>query len=414
MKKLLLVFLISFLGISGCSLFNNGKSPQTRKELPRALTSKEKQIVNADQSFSYELFRRTVEQDSISNVFISPLSVSMALGMTLNGAADSTKTAMKEVLHLQGMDQQGINESYGSLIKLLSSADPKVEMKLANSIWIRKGFAVQSAFTDTCKKFFKARIESLDFSDPSAVDRINQWVSNNTQGLIDSIIQGQIPGEVVMYLINAIYFKGDWQYQFDENKTTRKDFRTTNGNVKSDMMTQESDLAAYVSDKVKMLDLPYGDSLFTMTLMMPGNEQTSLDKFVAKDLTAQNVHSWISRLSVGKTRVDVPKFELSYDVMMNDILSSMGMQRAFNANKANFSNINPDAQLFISKVKHKTFVLVDEKGTKAAAATSVSVGVTSVGPDIRTIQFNRPFVFMIRERTSGTIFFIGVMKNPKE
>jgi serpin B len=336
----------------------------------------------------------------------------MALGMTMNGANGETKNVMKKALHVQELGQKSINESYASLIELLSSADPKVDMKLANSIWTRKGFLVQEEFTKTCKAFFKARVDSLDFSNSSAVDRINQWISDNTEGLIDAIIEGQIPDNVVMYLINAIYFKGNWRYRFDPENTTKDEFRFGGEAVNVDMMSQENDFSAYISDQVRLLDLPYGDSLFTMTLMMPGDEHKSIEQFVQEDLSASNVDRWISKMSKGLTRIQVPKFQLEYNVTMNSILKDMGMGNAFSKTEADFSNINPYEQLFISKVLHKSFIKVDEEGTEAAAATSVSTGVTSVGPGIRTINFNRPFVFVIRERTSGTILFMGKMGNP--
>jgi serpin B len=412
MKKLLPILLIGLLGITACShLFNNG-DPNAPKTLSRELTASEKKLVKADHTFSYEIFSQTVAADKKANIFISPLSISMALGMTMNGANGETKNVMKKALHIQELGQKSINESYASLIELLSSADPKVDMKLANSIWTRKGFLVQEEFTKTCKAFFKARVDSLDFSNSSAVDRINQWISDNTEGLIDAIIEGQIPDNVVMYLINAIYFKGNWRYRFDPENTTKDEFRFGGEAVNVDMMSQENDFSAYISDQVRLLDLPYGDSLFTMTLMMPGDEHKSIEQFVQEDLSASNVDRWISKMSKGLTRIQVPKFQLEYNVTMNSILKDMGMGNAFSKTEADFSNINPYEQLFISKVLHKSFIKVDEEGTEAAAATSVSTGVTSVGPGIRTINFNRPFVFVIRERTSGTILFMGKMGNP--
>lgn len=413
-QKLVLSVLVLAIGFSGCSQLTDKTGDEGSKGmLSRELTTQEKQIVEADKSFSYEIFRQTVESDDAKNIFISPLSVSMALGMTLNGAEGETEQAMKEALHLQDMDMPDINESYASLIKLLMEADPKVDMKLANSIWIREGFPVEEEFKETCREFFEARIESLDFSDPSAPDIINQWVSDNTEQLIEGIIEGSIPGDVVMYLINAIYFKGDWQYQFDPEETHPRPFTLEDGSTtETDMMSQKGDFTARVSDEVHLLDLPYGDSLFTMTLMMPADDETPVEEFIQNDLTAENMDRWLSEMTVAETNIKLPKFELEYDITMNEVLHNMGMANAFSPSEADFSAINPDKQLFIDEVKHKSFVTVDEEGTEAAAVTSVSVGVTSAGPQIRTLQFDRPFVFTIRERTSGTILFMGMMKNP--
>ena len=406
MKIFLSVFLIVLFTVAGCSQVSDKGEIKESKTLSRELTANEKKIVEADRSFSYDIFRRTVAQDSNKNVFISPLSISMALGMTLNGSAGETRTAMKTALHLQGMDLPAINESYSSLVELLGSADPNVNMKLANSIWHKQGFSVERDFKENVKQFFDARIDSLDFSDPAAADKINQWVSDNTDGLIEELIQGGIPADIVMYLINAIYFQGDWNYQFDPEKTSEAEFVTPNGKVQADMMKQENMLAGYVSDDIKMLDLAYGDSLFTMSLMMPGNKQMGINEFVKEKLTAENMEYWMSQLSTDTTSISVPKFKLEYDITMNGILKAMGMGKAFDKREANFSNINPNNQLFISEVKHKSFVEVNEEGTEAAAVTSVGMGITSVGPQMRTINFDRPFVFMIRERTSGTILFV--------
>lgn len=413
MKSVLPVILFVIVGIISCTQVVDKGESEKSKTLSRELTANEQELVKADRSFSYDIFRRTVGRDNSENIFISPLSISMALGMTLNGAAGDTRSAMKEAMYLQGMDLPAINESYASLIELLSSADPNVKMKLANSIWNRKGFLVSNDFIEKCEASFGARVDSLDFSEPAAVNTINQWVSDNTEGLIDTIIEGNISSETIMYLINAIYFKGDWQYQFDSDETSKKDFITSDDNlVQIDMMNQTNNLAAYVSDEVKMLDLPYGDSLFTMTLMMPGSHQTPVEEFVQNKLTADNMDEWISQLTEDTTNISVPKFNLEYEVMLNDILKTMGMEEAFDSSVANFTNINPDVPLFISQVKHKSFVEVNEEGTEAAAVTSVSMGVTSTDPQIRTLSFDRPFLFLIRERTSGTVLFMGKVSNP--
>lgn len=412
MRKLLLLLISLLLSITGCSQITGEDEPDEPPTLSRELTATEKQLVEADRTFSYDIFRRTVNQESADNIFISPLSVSMALGMTLNGASGETKSAMQQTLNLQGMDLQEINESYSTLIKLLQSADPKVKMELANSVWARQGFEVDEEFIERCKEFFEARIESLDFSDPSAPEQINQWVRENTGGLIDTIIDDGIPPEMVLFLINAIYFDADWQYQFDPDETENREFTTEEGAIEAEMMSQKHELAGYVSDEVQLLDLPYGDSLFTMTLMMPADEETAVDDFIEEELTAENVDHWISEMSVETTQIAIPKFKMGYNITMNGLLKEMGMDIAFDKEQADFANINKDKQLFISQVKHKSFIEVDEEGTEAAAVTSVGLGVTSAGPQIRTIEFDRPFVFMIRERTSNTILFMGKVGDP--
>lgn len=410
MKKIIPVFLGILLFLNGCvnDMDVDGERPDT---LPRELTASEQKVIGSGQSFSYDIFRRVVTAEEKENVFISPLSISMALGMTVNGASGDTRTAMKEALYMEEMDIDEINKSYQSLVDLLINLDPEVQMKIANSIWSREGFEVKEAFIEECRKYFNAEVSELNFDDPKAADIINDWVSKNTEGLIEKIIDGGIPQEVVMYLINAIYFKGDWLYEFDPEDTRERDFNLENGNVATvDMMEQKTAVAAYLSDQVNMIDLPYGDSLYTMTLLMPADPGVKIDDFIRESLTSQNMAAWRSNMKVSNRVVGLPKFKMEYKKSLNDILKEMGMGVAFEPFNANFKNINENGDLFISDVKHKTFVEVNEEGTEAAAVTSVSIGVTSVGPS--QIIFDRPFVFMIRERISGTVLFMGKMKNP--
>ena len=382
-------------------------------ELPRDLTVTEKMVIEADQSFSYELFRNTVDFDDEENIMISPLSVSMALSMTLNGAVGETFDAMRETLKMSGMNLDEVNDGYRSLIKLLIELDPEVTLRVANSIWHEDGFPVKQDFLDRVSDVFGASVEELDFRDPASVDRINDWVHTNTEGLIEKIID-EIPEDMVMYLINAIYFKGNWLYQFDEEDTRSADFFLENGETKQvDMMIQDDRFATYFSDTVHMIELPYGDSLFSMTVLMPADERKPLNQFISESVTADNLNMWRSNLrsTFQKIPVHLPKFEMEYEIEYNDILKAMGMEVSFSEWEADFSgiaDISPQ-NLFISEVKHKTFIRVDEKGTEAAAVTSVGMVPTSMP---QPMIINRPFVFIIHERESGTNLFMGKVMNP--
>lgn len=381
-------------------------------ELPRELTVSEKQLVEADQSFSYDIFRRTVSYDhEEENLFISPLSISMALAMTLNGAEGETYEQMKEALYLSGMDTEEVNQAFQSLIELLVTVDPKVTMKIANSVWHEQSLPVKDDFLQRLEEFYEAEVAGLDFSDPGSVDTINSWVDENTEGKIKKIID-RIPPEMVMYLINAIYFKGDWLSKFDKDDTRQADFYLESGEtVQVDMMSQKERFAVHFSEDVRMIELPYGDSLYTMTVLMPGDAEMPLDQFIDQKVNKDNLSKWRSNLRVSEVPLELPKFEMEYEIKYNDILKSMGMEEAFDEGLADFSGIadvSPQ-NLYISEVKHKTFVSVDEEGTEAAAVTSVGVGVTSLPP---SMIVNRPFVFLIYERESGTNLFMGKVKDP--
>ena len=415
--RLLIILMIS---VFYCLVFLTCQSTVTdpgdednRGQLPRELTSAEKELIEADHQFSYNLFKQTVNYDQeAENIFISPLSISMTLAMALNGAEGQTFEDIRRTLALDNMDLDLINNSFKSLTELLVTLDQDVQLNIANSIWYREDISVNGEFQKRLRDYFSAEIEGLDFSDPASIDIINNWVKNNTEDLIEKIVD-EIPGNDVMYLINALYFKGEWLYRFDPDKTSTADFYLENGETTPvNMMSQEGRLATFYSDEVQMIELPYGDSLFTMTVLMPADSQTSIDHFVNDALTAENLREWRSKLSVGnqETMVRMPRFQLEYELTYNEILKAMGMEIAFTAGQADFSGLveSSSADLWIDKVKHKTFVRVDEAGTEAAAVTSVSI-IESLPS---AIVLNRPFVFIIYERESGTNLFMGKVKNP--
>ncbi|NBC03090.1 MAG: serpin family protein [Bacteroidetes bacterium] len=412
-RSIILIFPTFFLALLLATCQSDVTGPgEIHGELPRELTALEKQLVEADQSFSYDIFRQTVSYDNEEeNLFISPLSISTALAMTLNGAEGETLDQMKEALHLNGMETGEINEAFQSLIELLVSVDPKVTMKIANSVWHDQSLDVEEDFLQRLENFYDAEVAGLDFKDSGSVDTINSWVNENTEGKIEKIID-RIPPEMVMYLINAIYFKGDWLSKFDKDETRKADFHLESGEtVQVEMMSQKERYAVNFSEEVRMIELPYGDSLFTMSVLMPGDPEMPLNQFIEEEITKENLVKWRSNLRVSEVPLELPKFEMEYEITYNDILKSMGMEKAFDEGAADFSGIadvSPQ-NLFISEVKHKTFVSVDEEGTEAAAVTSVGVGVTSLPP---SMIVNRPFVFIIHERESGTNLFMGKVKDP--
>ncbi|HBX65249.1 MAG: hypothetical protein CL670_16575 [Balneola sp.] len=409
--KYLITFIAAILIASVWGCTSNVSGPDLNGELPRSLSTSEQELVENGRSFAFDVFKNTVAADSAENIFISPLSISVALGMTMNGANGETYNQMRNTLNFEGLSQDEINAGYQSLIRLLVDADPKVKMQIANSVWSKKGFAVDKEFTNQLEEYFDAQVSELDFNDPESAKIINDWVSGNTNGLIEKIIEGRIPKNLVMYLINAIYFQGDWMNKFDKDDTEEKAFSLEEGGEKMvDMMSQKHTFNSYSDDVVELIDLPYGDSLYTMTVMMPADSDKALSEFIAQDLTRQNFDNWIGQVRNRNMILELPRFEMEYEIKMNDILISMGMEDLFSSGEADLSGINADVQLFVNEVKHKTFVSVDEKGTEAAAVTSVGVFVTSVPPSFRA---DRPFVFLIREHNSDAILFMGKVNNPE-
>jgi len=373
----------------------------------RELTQIEKQLVESNNAFGLTLFRETVRQEEQKNIFLSPLSVAMALGMAYNGASGSTEEAMRNTLEFGNLTTQEINESFKSTMALLSDLDPNVRFQIANSIWYRLGFDVRQDFIDVNRTYFDAEVRGLDFSSPDAVNIINRWVDENTHGKIKEIIDAIDPF-AVMFLMNAIYFKGDWTFQFDKKLTTDDWFYKPDGSpVSCRMMTQEGSFHYFETDDFQAIDLPYGDGKFSMTVFLP-KAGKSLDAWISQ-LTPENWAEWIGSFSKKNLTLFLPKFRLEYEITLNDVLTALGMGIAFDPNQADFSRINNEVDLYINKVKHKTFVEVDEEGTESAAVTSVEIWITSAGEVMRV---DRPFVFVIREHHSNAILFVGKIVEP--
>lgn len=410
MKNILFVLLL-FLII--CLIQCSSGSGPDDKNPPRELTVGEQELVSSDNNFGLKLFREVINEESDKNVFISPLSVSMALGMTYNGAAGETREAMKNTLELNDLSIQEVNESYQSLIKLLRNLDDKVIFQIANSIWCREGLDFEEDFLNVNKDYFDALVRTLDFSDAEEAERIiNNWVEENTNGKIKKMLDGDINDNGVitaMFLINAIYFKGTWTYAFNKDSTKDKPFYLSNGTQTTcKMMEQTREFNFYMNEDFQAIDLPYGDSLYSMTVFLP-HPNKDINAIIEK-FNDDNWNRWMNSFGNEEVILHFPKFKLEYEIELNDALKALGMEIAFD-DRADFSNMSDSLGLFIDKVKHKTFIDVYEEGTEAAAATSVEMGYKSSGS--MSLNFNRPFVFAIRENHSGTILFIGKVVEPK-
>ncbi len=407
-NKIVQLLLLAFVYVLFANCEHSSINPVQR--VFRELTPLEKSLVESDNKFGLKLFRKVAlaEVDKTKNVFISPLSVSMALGMTLNGANGSTLEAMQETLELASLNTEEINQSYKSLIDLLVQLDPKVKFQIANSIWHRDDYVFKQEFIDLNKTFFNAIVRALDFGDPGAKDIINAWVKANTNNLIDKIID-EIKRDHVMFLINAIYFKGDWASQFDPLKTQDDLFTAIDGSTKPcRMMHQQQDFNYFENASFQAIDLPYGDAGFSMTILLP-RVGTQVDSLIAV-LTPASWAAWTEGFSTKKIELAMPKFTTQYEIKLNDALVALGMGIAFTGS-ADFTRMFTPGGLVIDEVKHKTFVKVDEEGTEAAAVTSVGIIRTSL-PEIIPMRIDHPFVFAIREHRSQTILFIGKIVTP--
>lgn len=385
-------------------------------QLPRELTAGEQKVIQAQPTFGLKLLRQlAAPKKADRNLFVSPLSISMALGMTHTGAASGTARAMEDTLALTGLSAQEINESYRSLLDVLVKLDPQVELSLANSIWYRLGLPVSASFLESNRTFFDAQTSGLDFQDPQAAGTINRWVSDKTRGRVSEIVESPIDPELVMFLINAVYFKGSWTAHFDQPSTHPAAFQLIDGTSKQvPMMTHKKEIKLRRAGNADWdaAELDYGGQAFAMTLLLPKAGQDLFQ--VVERLDAAQFSSLTSSLSPTQGIVQMPKLKLEYAEQLKSALAAMGMAVAFGSD-ADFSGMCepatacPPGSLFISEVRHKTFVEVNEQGTEAAAATSVEMGRKAVE---LPVQVNRPYVFAIRERLSGTILFLGLIVDP--
>lgn len=378
-------------------------------QLPRALSMAETALIGASNHFGLELVRTVAAADDRPNVVLSPLSASMALGMTLNGAEAGTFDAMRATLGFDGLTQDQIDRAYRDLIDLLTQLDPEVRFEIANAIWARQDVPFYDTFFEAVEAAFDARVESADFADAATVDAINAWVDEKTHGLIDSIV-GQLDPALVMLLVNAIYLDASWTYQFDPDDTHPADFiREDSSVVTVEMMSMgDAELPMAWSPSYTALELPYGAEAFSMVVVLPRDDMTVRELLAELDAPAWDSLTTNLR-PVDLRRVALPKFTLRYDAWLNDALADMGMEVAFTP-EADFSRMSPDGQqMCISYVRQKTYMEVDERGTRAAAVTAVGVEVVSLPP---AFVVDRPFVFAIRERLSGTLLFAGLVGDP--
>lgn len=385
---------------------SNGAAQQARPQ-PAML-----QVLEGELEFGFELLRQVHSgAEPGQNLFISPLSVAMALGMAYNGAVGETEAALRETLGLGEVSAAEMGAAYRTLMKRLLELDAAVEFLPANSIWYREGFEVRAEFVQQNRDDYEAEVRALDFNSPDAAPTINRWVEEKTKGLIDEIVQPPIDPLMMLYLVNAIYFKGQWTDPFQPELTGPRPFTLADGTTKqvpTMAFAAPRPVGYFRANGVEALELTYGDSDFVMTIVMP-EDPSGIGELVAS-LTPERWSAIVGGLEVSTYEVYMPKFKMEYEITLNDALRALGMDVAFDPARADFSGMGRASRpLYISEVKHKTYVDVNEEGTEAAAVTGIGVRVTSVP---RRITVNRPFVFAIRERASRAVLFLGVMMDP--
>lgn len=369
-------------------------------------------VTNEDVGFS---LLNSVEPDDNGNIFISPTSVLIAMLMVYNGVDGDTKAEIEEALQIDGLSEEEVNEATKHLLTSLQRNDDKLEVTLANSLWINEDFTFQDDFAKKMTDYFAAEIDEIDIRDPASADRINDWVKKSTKDLIESIVDKPLSSDLVAYVINALYFNGTWTHEFNENLTFDDVFYTEEGEKEIPFMSLDEEFHYYETSEFQAIKLPYSEGEMTMQVYLP-KEGKSIDDLVA-NTTAETWSMWQEDFGDKvEGTVRLPKFKLEYGVLLNEPLQELGVKTAFGYGQADFSPmVETTMPLYISEVIQKTAIEVDEKGTEAAAVTSVGIEMTSavIEDESFYMNINRPFLFAIYDEVAEHALFLGVIKEPE-
>jgi len=414
MKKWTLLFLfITAGGLVSCD-WGSGDGDEPITPNIRLLQAYEKEMVVANTKFALDLFHQ-LEKAGLENSFYSPYSIHQALAMTMNGNEGRVSDEFIKILQFEGMSKEEANKAAEELTQFLLKVDPKVNISIANAIWYKQGFQVQPPFREVAEKYYDAAVDPLDMSNPQSVNIINSWIEKQTQGIIKDMLDF-IPANAVMYLVNAIYFKGDWKYQFPVNKTAKEPFYVTpSQEIKVDMMQLEKAAAfRYYSDgEIQYIEIPYSTGQYNMVILTGFDHELDAQ---LENFTVENLENWRQIATEINFILKMPKFKMKQKMEnMKDDLIEMGLVSPFEYHPENFTRLfsNPTDELKISRVIHDAFIEVDEKGTEAAAATVVEImEITSFPSQPSVITLDKPFVFFIQENHSGAILFMGKLSNP--
>ena len=402
-----------FIMAMAATLASCGTATQTVQSAPTTQMS-EQDFETADEAnkFALKMFAQMhKEEKGNDNFCLSPLSASWALSMAANGAEGTTREQMYATLGFPGNDAEKINAYQQKIIKRLSALDPeRVTVGIANSMWVNENFKIKKEFEKSNTAYYDATVKNIKF-DAAAVEAINDWCSQKTNGKITEIVK-EIDPMTQLLLINALYFNGRWTSTFNKKRTKEEEFTKENGEkIKVQMMHQNDKMYYYEDENVQMVMKPFGEEKFHMLFILP-REGVTMDKSV--QLLAENFDTWYRESEKEEVNLSLPRYKAEYGKSLKSTLQSLGMSDAFTPGKANFGALSKEG-LCIGDVLQKTFVKVDEEGAEAAAVTSVALMAMAAGPPKpKNMVINRPFIYIIRERETGNILFIGRNGHPKE
>ena len=368
---------------------------------------------DAVNAFAFDIFRKVHEVNE-GNLFISPYSIFTALAMTYEGARGETTDEMANVLSVE-QDNESFHSYMKNLYEVLNTKNAEYNISTANALWVKENLQMLEAYLNIIREYYGGDATELDYSNPTeAAAIINQWVENQTNGLIKDLITADaISPLTALILTNAIYFKGIWETQFDPVNTTNRTFETsveTSVETPTMSLVDTEDVFYYTeTDDLQILELPYtGDDISMIILLPKNNDLSPIIDTIESDMFSE----WIGSMAETKVDIYLPKFKVETSYSLGDYLIELGMNIPFTS-AANFSGITGGRDLFISKVIHKAFIDVNEEGTEAAAATAVIMELTVNGGSSRIVfDCNHPFMYLIQHKQTGTILFMGSISDP--
>ncbi|HLR15089.1 MAG TPA: serpin family protein [Bacillota bacterium] len=409
-STLILCGILLFLtGCKGENQFSNAKSFSIDDDVTFD-DNDYQHIVEANNQLGTELLT-TIEADEQNNRFISPVSLFSALSMAYMGSDGETKQEIAQTMHIGDLTDEEVKRGHASLYEILASMPEDLTLHHANALWIDHLYSIEDDYSETLNKYYNATFQSDDFSKDTTAEHINDWIEEQTEGHITDMVNSPIDSSVVLFLINTLYFQGDWTYPFETELTQEEPFQTGDGEVTVPMMTLSERLRYTIEEDYEAVVLPYGDGEISFNLFLP-TEGDSVDE-LAENLQDLQWKEWHESLSREEGTLRMPAFEMDFKVTLNEPLQQMGIQQAFD-DRAEFPHmITGDETIAISNVLQKSKIIVDESGTEAASSTSIEMDVTSA-PAEEPFQMNvdRPFLFTITENTSGIVLFMGTVHNP--
>lgn len=412
MKKMSVIALFVLL-LTACGTANQDPIDQDDDSNVSSSENIDQTIIDANNQLGFDLLS-TIESDENGNTFISPTSLFMALSMVYNGADGETRQEMVDTLQLDEIEGDQLNQANASLLAIMNDDSRQAELKMGNSIWLNQEFQFQNDFLENNQHYYHAEMQEIGVADGKSADQINKWVSEATNEKIDQIVDVPLNPDIVAMLINAVYFQGTWTYPFDENRTEEHAFHLEDGSTKNvPLMTLKKNFMYMENGDFQAISLPYGDDEeMSMQIFLPNEDKNIAD--LQDNLTNKDWKKWKSEFQEQEGTIMLPKFQLEFEASLSKALESLGMKTAFDERQADFSKmVEEDVQIWISEVKQKTFIDVNEEGTEAAGTTSVDIVTTSaqIDPPFE-MKVDRPFFMTITDEKTGALLFMGTILNP--